>query len=139
MNPFVFADSNVVNNKSELPLYKELAYDIAQNKIVRDECGREKFVSGNEALRIWIWKTLKTERYRYIVYDADYGIELEQFIGQSNNSKNAAIIKAYVIQALMVNPYIKSIDKIAIDFADDGLKYRLYITTIYGKLYVEEW
>ena len=42
-----------------------------------------KKVYGLEAIKVWIWLCLQTERYRYQIYSQNYGVSLEQYIGQS--------------------------------------------------------
>lgn len=41
------------------------------------------FVDEREAIRQTIYKILNTERYRYIIYSWDYGIQLEDLFGQA--------------------------------------------------------
>ena len=90
-------------------------------------------------MKVWIYKTLKTERWRYRVYDNAYGIELEQFIGAyTNNSDNAAEVERYISEALLVNPYIKSIDDVQATIDGDSLSYTITLTTVYGSLTTTE-
>jgi hypothetical protein len=39
------------------------------------------FIDGDEALRQFIVKAIRTARFRYLIYDDDYGSELEDLIG----------------------------------------------------------
>lgn len=41
------------------------------------------FVDGLEAVKQAVFHILSTERYAYSIYDDNYGVELEQFIGAS--------------------------------------------------------
>ena len=48
-------------------MFREYAYDFENNcLLLRD--GNTYLVEGNEALRIWIFKALTTERFRYTAY-----------------------------------------------------------------------
>ena len=40
-------------------------------------------VTENEALKVWIYKAILTERYRYLAYDDSYGITIEPSVGES--------------------------------------------------------
>ena len=124
-NPFVAlsaADTSAAAD--ELPLLKEWAWDFEHDVFLYDDTGRHITVAGNEALKVWIYKALKTERYRYEsyrhgIYDAscDYGAELERYIGKH---------------------YIQSVNRIEITEREkDRLTLTVYLTSIYGEL-VEE-
>ncbi|WP_196591303.1 DUF2634 domain-containing protein [Pectinatus frisingensis] len=138
-NPFVAgtSDSATTTDNSKLPTYTEYAWDFANDRFMYN-MGQHKIVTENEALKVWIYKTLKTERWRYLAYDNAYGIELEKFIGtHTNNSDSAGEIEQYIKEALLINPYIKSIDKIQAGINNDELSYDIYLTTIYGALNVK--
>ncbi|WP_110955760.1 DUF2634 domain-containing protein [Anaerosinus massiliensis] len=139
-NPFVAGTTtaDATSTISNLPTFKEYAWDFEHDRFIF-ESGKHKIVEENEALKVWIYKTLKTERWRYRVYDNAYGIQLEQFIGAyTNNNSNAAEIDQYIREALLVNPYIKSIDDIKAEIDGDSLSYTIMLTTIYGTLTVSE-
>lgn len=42
-----------------------------------------EIVEGIEAVKVWIWMCLHTQRFRYPLYSWDYGADLEQYIGQT--------------------------------------------------------
>lgn len=70
----------------------------------------------NEAVKVWIYKALKTERFRYTAYSWQYGIELKKFIGKVMTAgERISEFKRAIIECLMVNPYIKSINSITIN------------------------
>lgn len=133
-NPFVTGSSITASDTASLPTFKEYAWDFTKDTFIWIN-GKHKIVTENEALKVWIYKTLKTERWRYAAYDNCYGIELEQFIGASTNNKpNSIVIEQYIKEALLINPYIKSIDSIQAAIEDDSLSYKIALTTIYGTL-----
>ena len=146
-NPFVAlsaADTSAAAD--ELPLLKEWAWDFEHDAFLYDDTGRHITVTGNEALKVWIYKALKTERYRYECYrhgiydtSCNYGVELERYIGKHANSKEtAANIAAAVKECLLVNPYIQSVGRIDIaEREKDRLTLTVYLTSVYGEL-VEE-
>ena len=60
----------------EMPIFKEYAIDFKTREYIKDENGI-KVLEKNEALKVWIFKALKTERFRYTdVHSDDYGSEL---------------------------------------------------------------
>lgn len=131
-NPFVAGATSADTVENNLPEYKEYAWDFENDTFIYEN-GQHKIVTQNEALKIWVYKALKTERWRYLAYDNSYGIELEQFVGASTNSnENSIIIAQYITETLLINPYIKSIDSIIAAIDGDKLSYKIAITSIYG-------
>ena len=65
-----------------LPIYKEWAYDFEKNEFLT-RGGKYYLVDKDEALKIWIYKALRTARYRYQAYSRKYGSELDEVIGLS--------------------------------------------------------
>lgn len=131
--PF-FGDSAVETaNTESLPLYREVAWDF-ENNIPIVEKGDFKIVEGNEAIKTWVYKTMKTERFRYKIYSWDYGSELESLIGQSYspNLTKAECIR-YIREALLVNPYIRNVSNVAVTFDRGHLFIEAKIDTIYGE------
>ena len=100
--------------------------------------GSHKIVEGDEAIKIWIYKALSTERFRYLAYSWQYGIELRPFIGKVMSvQQRYSEIKRVIVECLMVNPYIKSIDTIDIQHEGDTVDISITLTTIYGEVSVD--
>jgi hypothetical protein len=135
-NPFVAAEVTSSAEVDLLPLYKEYAWNFDTDNFIYDADGNHKIVTENEALKVWIYKALKTERYRYRAYMDDYGEELEQFIGKKpNDAETASEMEKYIKEGLMVNPYIKRIDSIDVTVQQhDEIELTIELTTIYGSM-----
>lgn len=143
MNPFLAMEKQEVTTEETLPLLKEFAWDFEHDTFLYNNNGTIKVVSENEALKVWIYKALKTERYIHEAYfhgvynlESSYGVELEQYIGSySNTQKAGTLICKRIKECLSINPYIKTIDYIKIvDIDGDKLTIQLQITSIYGNL-----
>lgn len=124
----------IENESNELPIYKEVAWDFENNRpILRD--GNFKIVEKDEALKVWIYKALKTERFRYGIYSWDYGSEIESLI---NKGFTVDLIKSeverFITEALSLNEYIISINNVDVNFIDDLLTANVEITTVYGEV-----
>lgn len=119
------------SRESGLPLFQEYKYDFEKNELVLED-GRPVLVSGNEALKIWLFFALITERFMYEAYSKNYGNDVWTLMGEviSDGFKKAEI-KRYCKECIMANPYIRSIDKIDVEV--DGSKVFVYIkvTSIY--------
>lgn len=140
-NPFIAMQATTNNSStSNLPRLKEFAWDFEHNRFLLDVKGNFREVEENEALKVWIYKALKTQRYRFECYrhgimdtDSDYGIDLEKYIGQTNDVTNEGYIIEEVRSCLAVNPYIKSIDSIEVsERKKDVLSIDVVLTSIYG-------
>lgn len=136
---YPFTGTVTANNyTSDLPTPKEYAWDFENDCFLYDADGRHKIVEGDEAIRIWIYKALSTERFRYLAYSWQYGIELRPFIGKVMSvQQRYSEIKRVIVECLMVNPYIKSIDTIDIQHEGDTVDISITLTTIYGEVSVD--
>lgn len=142
-DPFILADTTNIDIANTLPLLKEYAWDFIHDVFIYDNNGRHKIVTENEALKVWIYKCLKTERYRYQSYlhgeynnIGQYGVELEQFIGKKANTQiNGEKIREYIKSGLLVNPYIIKINSIDItEQKGDRLIITVVLSSVYGNL-----
>lgn len=134
---FPFIGSTRDAAKNELPLFKEYAWDFERDCFLYDVNGRHILLSGNPALEVWIYKALKTERFSYLAYSWQYGIELKPFIGKVMGvQERYSELRRVITECLMVNPYIRSIDGIMFVPENHGALIRVHITltTVYGEV-----
>lgn len=138
-NPFVSGVTPSMQDElSALPLFQEYAWDFKTDTFIYDDTNNHVLVEKNEALKVWIYHALKTERNMYRAFDQVYGCDMWLYIGShANDEESASIIKQYIIECLQVNPYIKSIDDINAIIKADIVTFEIYLTTYYGKLYTE--
>ena len=132
---YPFTGTEQTNRSTDLPMFREYAWDFEHDVFLYDEAGNHVMVEGNEAVKVWIYKALKTERYAYLAYSWQYGIELQPFIGKVMSvQERYAELKRVIVECLMVNPYIQSIDSIA--FSSEGTRVTcdITLTTIYGEV-----
>lgn len=118
--------------ETPLPPFEEWAYDI-EEQAFKTRNGSYFKVTENEALKIWIYKALKTQRYRYRAYSWKYGSEFEELIGFSTNHlimQNE--IKRYIEEALLVNPYIVSVENFDFTKLTDVISVRFDVISVYG-------
>lgn len=133
--PFASSTNISVYQSDDLPLFVEYDWNFETNSFKFTANGSRIKVTGDEALKVWVYKALMTERNQYLAYSTRYGIQLKPFIGKVMSvSERYSELKRVIIECLMVNPYIKSIDNIT--FSEDGDKVdcSVELTTIYGGL-----
>ena len=133
--PFINGDDGLLEaSNNYLPLYKECAWDFVNDRAIFVD-GSPKIVYGNEGIKVWIYKAIKTNRYEFEIYTWDYGSEIESLLGkgfQIGFIKSET--KRYIEEALSVNPYITKINKIDVDFKTDILTAYVDLETVYGRL-----
>lgn len=131
--PFVLSDSVEVDETIEP--FKEIAWDFSKDKPMVDEKTKEYvIVEGIEALKVWIYKTVKIARYRYPIYSTDYGTEIEELIGQKyTKGYTESEATRYIKEALSINNYIKNINIVSASFENDILTAHINVDTIYNE------
>ena len=124
----------------EIPTFKEYAIDFKTGEYIKDENNDIKVLEKNEALKVWIFKALKTERFRYTdVHSDNYGSELETNIGTvyQKSVKDALMINQ-IRDTLLVNPYILECYNFEISNEDEYIPQITFnVKTVYGELEME--
>ena len=126
------------NKNNTLPVAKEIAIDFStENPIIKNN--DYVIVEKNDAVAVWCYYALKIAKGRFLAFTRNYGSELEEkIIGKQYNSDTYSKVKRIVEDCLLVNPYIKSIDNVQVDF-DDRLTIEIELTTVYQKGVVVEY
>lgn len=124
----------------EMPVFKEYVIDFKTGEYLKDENNDIKVLEKNEALKVWIFKALKTERFRYAdVHSDNYGSELETNIGSiyQKSVKDALMINQ-IRDTLLVNPYILECYNFDISNEDEYVPQITFnVKTVYGELEME--
>ncbi len=132
--PLIQPELSKVN--TELPLFKEIKWDF-ENDVPVFKNGSPVFVTGKEAILVWIWNALKTERFKYEIYTWDYGNEVESLIGQPFTEElKQSEASRYIRECLLTNPYITNVSNISVLFADTNLTITCTVESIYGEVEV---
>ena len=130
----IFMNSTIEKSDVGLPLFKEIAINFETGEPFLKE---NEFIilEGKEALKVWVWKTLKTDRNRYLIHSESYGNDLSDNIGQIYDKvvKDALMINE-IKECLLVNPYIINVYNFNITTLEEGRHpiISFYVDTIYG-------
>ena len=140
--PFIetVAVEEIEDDETELERFCEYAYDFENNCLLKSKEGYNYFVYENEALRIWVYKALRTSRYNYLAYTENFGSETHDLIGKPIESDiMKSEIKRYITEALMFNSYIKSVSNFVVEAIDSKILVSFDLESIYGYMnYVDE-
>lgn len=132
-NPFVAGPDVAQNLRTDLPTFKEFAWDYEKDKFLYNPDGSHKIVEKNEAVKVWVLHALRCERYRYLAYFDDYGIELELFVGTGpNDHERSSELFRYVKEGLLVNPYILDVTALSTELDHKRIIMTLQLETVYG-------
>ena len=117
-----------------LPIPKDYAIDFSTGEpiIVNDDF---VVVEKDSAIKVWCYYALKINKDRFIIYSPAYGSTLEDLIGNNYVDNYKYEIEKRVSDCLLVSPYIKSVNKVEVDFNTETgeLTGDIYITTIYSE------
>ena len=135
----LFLKQNQKQEKEELPLFTEYAIDFDTLEPLKNG-DRLIELTGNEALKVWIFKALKTKRNFYEIHSDSYGNDLDVHIGTvyQESIKNALIISE-IKDCLLVNPYILDCYNFELKYTSDDnhLRVSFNVSTVYGESEVE--
>ena len=130
----ILEEEQQAEETKDLPLFKEMAIDFTTGEVLSKD-GEIVFLEGKEALNVWIWKALKTERNRFKAYSSNFGSDIYKEIGYVYDRviKEQLIINE-IIDSLLVNPYITNVYDFDITYSNDDLTLSINfkVDSIYG-------
>lgn len=85
-------------------------------------------VSGLDALKVWVYKTIRTTRFKYLIYGNAYGTSVKNLIGKVFNKDLERQLRKEIIDALLINKYIDKVNISKLNF-DTNLNIELEITS----------
>ncbi|KZL94375.1 DUF2634 domain-containing protein [Clostridium magnum] len=100
---------------------REYAWDFENNEF-RLVNGKFVIVEGPEALKIWMWKALKTVKMTYSVYSDSYGHDLDTLVGQGFSSGMVeSEARRLVLECISANSHITGIKNFSANSNGDTL------------------
>lgn len=124
-----------IENGIEIVKQPSLTYKIKlnRNKI-------EQYINGKEAVKQSIYKILMTQRYKYLIYDWNYGIELEDLFGKHKTYVYAELQRR-IEDALSADDRIENVYNFKFDETNNNDKTSVYVefsvSTIFGKINID--
>lgn len=96
------------------------------------------FCDKQDAVKQAIYKILNTERYQYIIYSWNYGIQLSDLYGEPVTYA-CSELERRIIDALSVDDRILSCDEFNFDISQKGVVVVTFkVNTIYGDIDVKK-
>lgn len=95
------------------------------------------FTDGIEAMEQAIYLMLNIERYEYLIFSWDYGIELADLFGQPINFVMAELERR-ISEALLQDSRISSVENFEFDFQKNKIICKFTVYTIFGEIETEK-
>ncbi|MGG1862460.1 DUF2634 domain-containing protein [Bacillus safensis] len=97
-------------------------------------------ISGIEAIRQFIYMTLRTERYAHPIYSHDIGTEIQELLTdtEATDEYKEMEIPRLLEEALLVDERIDHIKELEVTKQNDSFHVKLAIVTDEGTLEIEE-
>lgn len=129
---FIPIPVETVSEAEELPS-KTYRLDLDKGRIV----GK---IDGLEAVNQAIRKAIITPRFKCLIYDSQYGSELENAIITKDATREyiRATAARFIKDALLPDTRILSVYDVEVEFNGDGAYFRFRADTIFGDTEIEE-
>ena len=94
-------------------------------------------LDGLEAVHQSIALILTTERFQWSIFSSDYGVELEELIGERRPAYVGADIERRITEALLEDDRVTEVKDFALAFEGEAARVTLTAVTDFGELPVE--
>lgn len=113
-------------------------FDYKKGEFVMKD-GRMVEVTGNAAIEAWLEKLIRTEKFRFKIYDeVEYAVTLEELIGSVwPRGFVEAEIKREISEAAASNPYIEALTDWAFEREDSYMHISFTYHTVEGAFKME--
>lgn len=122
-----------LNQDFEIENRSSLTYQMQrENHLVRG------YTDGLEAVKQAVYKIIMTERYQYIMYSWNYGIELLDLFGEPVTYV-CPELKRRITEALLCDDRIQSVEHFEFEFPQKGVIHVTFIVhTMFGDIQAEK-
>lgn len=103
----------------------------SSNTFIAGENQIAGMADGLEAVRQTVQNILQTERFDFQIYSTNYGVELNDLVGEDPDYIEATL-PARIEDALSVDDRILSVDDFTFDFSGDKAVVTCNVQTVYG-------
>lgn len=126
------------DKETVLPRMVEVAVDFNTGQPLMEANGEFRFLSGLEAVRVWVWRALQADnvRFGHSAHTGSYGNQLHLLTGRplpEAESRLAGLVR----ETLLVCPYIKGVERFTFTREEARLTAAFTVRTVYGELAAE--
>lgn len=129
LSPLANRESRVTNVAKKAAPSKTYALDFDRGDL------NGGFIDGEEALRQYISKAIQTSRYRFLIYNDQYGCELESLLGQNISYELLkSELKRVIREALIYDDRIEDVKQFQISQQNDKLFIAFTVVSAEGSI-----
>ena len=117
------------NNTSSTFNGRTFLYDFKKGDFIYKN-GAPVEVTGIKALQVWIEKVIRTERFRFKIYEnLEYGVSIEDLIGSMlPNGFIESELKRELSESILLNPFVEELTDWS--FEIDGSEWKVAFTVV---------
>lgn len=93
-------------------------------------------IDGIEAVKQAVYFILNTERFKYMIFTPQYGVELVDLIGKSRSHVDA-IIQSRIVEALKADSRVRAITNFSSAWDRTRLTLTFTVQSVYGEADIE--
>jgi hypothetical protein len=124
------------SNTTTVTVPKEYAWDFVANDFLLVD-GKFQIVEGTEALRVWMWKALRTSNSIYSAYSTSYGSKMDDLVGKGySSSLIESEAQRIVWECISYNSHITGIIEFSVDTTNDILTVSFTAETDQGEVVI---
>lgn len=94
------------------------------------------YCTGLDAVKQAVYKLLNTERYEYIIYDMNYGVELKELFGKQIYYV-VPELERRISEAVMCDDRVKAVTNFEIDYEGTSVRVSFVVESVFGEFFVE--
>lgn len=108
-------------------------FDFESLDVQIDANGKVRTLTGFDAYKQWVIKCVLTERYKYLAYDTDFGVEIEGTMAADYTREVAIMeIKRSITEALLVDERTVSVTDVNVRWEGDNFFFEFEVESVFG-------
>lgn len=125
-----------INDYEKEETFKEYAINFDTFEMLYKN-GKAIILEGAEALKVWIYKAMKTTKYRYKAYNT-FGNEFENIIGESYpESLTKTLLEGLMKESLFQNEFINDISNFNVEIEGGKINISASVITAFGEVNID--
>jgi len=112
---------------------KSYLFDFEKGDFVIDGAGRIVIADGHTAWAQWCVKTVLTERFAYLAYSGNYGVEIDEALKQPTRAVVEAEVERTITEALLFDPRTYTVRDFSFEWRGDELYISFTVIPVVGK------
>jgi len=125
--------SSIINIGEDVEIVSQPTYTYYYDTVNKRIIGN---IDGKQAMKQAIYKIIETERYEYLIYDWNFGIELESLIGKDILFISAELERIF-LEALKQDDRVLSLSDFIIKEESDSIFISFTANTTEGNIDIE--